>query len=145
MDFDINQQITGFISYLTGNIANIFTTTLSAFFSFVLVLFIIFYFLKEGTEYKKSIIALSPLGAENDEKIISRLTQAINGVIKGSLLIALAQGILLGFGFLIFGLPNAALWGVVAAVVSLIPTFGTSLVSVPAVIFLFFKCHRLTV
>ncbi len=96
-----------------------------------------FYFLKDSTEFKKSIIVFSPLGDENDEKIMTGLTQAINGVIKGSLLIAVVQGVLLGFGLWLFGIPNAALWGVVAGITSLIPTFGTSLVSVPAIIFLF--------
>ena len=43
----------------------------------------------------------------------------------------------MGLGLWIFNVPNPALWGVVAAVMSLIPTFGTALVSVPAIIFLF--------
>lgn len=135
--FDINQKTTDFVSYISKNIANIFSSTISAFFSFILMLLIMFYFLKEGEICKQMILKFSPLGAENDEKIISRLTQSINGVIKGSLLMALVQGTLLGTGFYIFGIPNGALWGVVAAVMSLIPTFGTALVSTPAIIFLF--------
>lgn len=135
--FDMNQRATDFISYISNHIASIFTTTLSAFFSFLLMLLIIFYLLKDGAKWRESIILLSPLGEENDTKIIKRLTLAVNGVVKGSLLIALAQGILLGFGFWIFNVPNGALWGVVAAVMSFIPTFGTALVSVPAIIFLF--------
>ena len=43
----------------------------------------------------------------------------------------------MGLGLWIFGVPNGALWGVVAAVFSLLPTFGTAFVSVPAIIFLF--------
>ncbi|KKQ19476.1 MAG: hypothetical protein US33_C0029G0003 [Parcubacteria group bacterium GW2011_GWC1_36_9] len=135
--FDINKKTTDFISYVSNNITNIFTTTISAFFSFLLILLIIFYFLKDGAQWRKAIILLSPLGDKDDEKIIGRLAQAVNGVIKGSLFIALVQGVLLGFGLWIFGIQNSALWGVVAAVASLIPTFGTSLVSVPAIIFLF--------
>lgn len=135
--FDINKKTTDFISYLSNNIADIFTTTISAFFSFLLMLLIIFYFLKDGAQWKKAIIVLSPLGDKDDEKIIQRLSQAVNGVIKGSLLIALIQGILLGFGLWIFGIPNSALWGVVATITSLIPTLGTALVSIPAIIFLF--------
>ncbi len=135
--FDINKKTTDLISYISNNIANIFTSTISAFFSFLLILLMIFYFLKDGAHWKKTIITLSPLPNTDDEKIIERFTQAVNGVIKGSLLIALIQGILLGFGLWIFGISNAALWGVVAAIASLIPTLGTSLVSIPAIIFLF--------
>lgn len=135
--FDINKKTTDFIYYLSNNIASIFTTTISAFFSFLLMLLIIFYFLKDGAQWKKTIIVLSPLGDKDDKKIIERLAQAVNGVIKGSLLIALIQGILLGFGLWFFDIPNSALWGVVAAITSLIPTLGTSLVSIPAIVFLF--------
>ncbi|MBI2627666.1 AI-2E family transporter [Candidatus Nomurabacteria bacterium] len=137
MIFDINKKTTDFISYVSNNIANIFTTTVSAFFSFILMLLIVFYFLKDGAQWKKAIIVLSPLGDKDDEKIISRLVQAVNGVIKGSLLIALIQGVSLGFGLWIFGIPNGALWGMVAAITSLIPTLGTALVSIPAIVFLF--------
>jgi len=58
-------------------------------------------------------------------------------VIKGYLLIGLLQGILMGFGLWIFNIPNPGLWGVVAAIASLLPTIGTALVSVPSIIFLF--------
>jgi|SRR3989344_5736476 len=135
--FDINEKASNFISYISNNIANIFTTTLSAFFSFILMLLIIFYFLKDGARWKKSLIVLSPLEDKDDEKIIARLALAINAVIKGHLLIAFVQGVLMGFGLWLFNIPNPALWGMVAAVMSLIPTFGTALVSVPAIIFLF--------
>lgn len=137
MVFDVNKKTTEFISYISNNVASIFTTTVSAFFSFLLMLLIIFYVLKDGAQWRKTIIVLSPLGDKDDEKIINRLAQAVNGVIKGSLFIALIQGTLLGIGLWIFGVSNGALWGVVAAIMSLIPTLGTSLVSIPAIVFLF--------
>ncbi len=137
MVLDINQKIGELASYISKNLAGIFTATLSAIFSFMLMLLIIFYFLKDGAEWRKSIVMLSPLGDKDDEKIIKRLALAVNGIIKGSLLIALIQGTLLGIGFSFFGIQNAALWGVVAALASLVPPFGTSLVSMPAIIFLF--------
>jgi predicted PurR-regulated permease PerM len=96
----------------------------------------IFYFLKDGEKWKKFLLKLSPLSNTDDEKIINRLSQTINGVIRGTIFIALIQGILMGVGLGIFGIPNSAIWGVVAAITSLIPTVGTGLVSVPAIIFL---------
>lgn len=139
--FDANQKITDFISYVTSNIATIFSATLSTFFSFILMLLVIFYFLKDGTKWKRTLIVFSPLPDKDDEKIITRLNHAVNAVVVGYLFIALIQGLLLGLGFYIFGVPNGALWGTVAAVASLIPTIGTALVSVPAIIFLFFTGH----
>jgi predicted PurR-regulated permease PerM len=137
MNFDINQRTSDFISYISDNIANIFSSTISAFFSFLLMFLIIFYFLKDGEKWKRAVVLLSPLGDKDDEKIISRLALAVNAVIKGYLFVALLQGMLMGIGLWIFNVPNSALWGVVAAISSLLPTIGTALVSVPAIIFLF--------
>jgi len=141
ISFDINEKISTFISFLTNNLANIFSATVSALFSFVLLLLAIFYFLKDGNKWRKIILRLSPLSDVDDEKIISKLSQTINGVIKGTLFIALVQGILMTIGLSLFGVQNAAIWGVVAAITSLIPSVGTAMVSVPAIIFLFATDH----
>ena len=138
VNFDIHEKSADFVSYVSQNIANIFTTTASAFFSFILMLLIMFYFLRDGSQWKKAVIVLSPLGDADDKKIIDRLETAIKSVILGNLLISCIQGVMLGFGLWIFGIPNAAVWGLVAAITSLIPTIGTALVSLPAVLFLFF-------
>jgi len=141
MSFNINEGVSSFVSFLTNNIANIFNATVSALFSFVLLLLAIFYFLKDGEGWKKALLKLSPLSGVADQKILDRLTQTINGVIKGYLLIAFIQGTLMGIGLTIFHVPNPAIWGVVAGIASIIPPFGTAIVSVPAVIFLFITGH----
>jgi len=143
ISFNVNQVVSNFVSFLTGNIANIFNTTLSAVVSFVLLLLVIFYILKDGEDWKQKIILLSPLSEENDQKIIRRLSKTINGVIKGSVLTAIIQGILMWVGLTLFGVPNSALWGLIAAVAALIPPFGTGLVSIPAIIFLYATGHIL--
>ena len=135
--FDVGDKISDLFSLISKNIAQIFTTTLSALFSFLLMLLTIFYFLKDGARWRSAIVILSPLSDSDDEKIISRLKLAVNGVVKGYLLVALMQGLLMGIGLSLFGVPHPALWGVVAAITSLIPMIGTALVSVPAFIFLF--------
>ena len=137
VNFDINEKASSFVSYLSNNIAKIFSATVSAFFSFILMLLIMFYFLKDGARWRRAVVVLSPLADKDDEKIIRRLSLAVNGVIKGSLFIALIQGLMMGIGLWIFGIPNPALWGVVAAVCAMIPSIGTALVSVPAIIYLF--------
>lgn len=137
VNFDIETRTNEIVSYISENIARVFTATLSAFFSFVLMLLIIFYFLRDGARWKRAIVVLSPLSDREDERIISRLAQSVNIVIKGSLFVAVIQGLVMGIGLSIFGVPNGALWGVVASVSSLLPTMGTSLVSIPAILFLF--------
>lgn len=96
-----------------------------------------FYFLKDGVHLRETIVTLSPLSDDTDKKILERLSVAINAILKGYLFIALVQGALMGLGLWLFGVPNPVLWGVLAGIASLIPTVGTALISVPAILFLF--------
>ncbi|MDP3956663.1 MAG: AI-2E family transporter, partial [bacterium] len=59
-------------------------------------------------------------------------------VIKGTLVIAVIQGIVAGTGFLLFNIPNPAFWGSLVVLSSLIPIVGTWLVVAPAVAYLLF-------
>ena len=142
--FNANEIASTFISFLTSNIGNIFNTSVSVLISLILLLLAIFYFLKDGNDWKKKIVLLSPLSKEDNEKIINGLSKTISGVIVGYILIALIQGILMWVGLSIFGVPNAAFWGLVAAIAALMPPFGTGIVSVPAVIFLYATGHPLS-
>ncbi len=135
--FDLEGRVSQAIASITAGIGSIFSATLSTIFSLFLVILSMFYFLKDGNNWRQAIIRFSPLSDESDEKILQKLKLAINGIVKGYLLIAGVQGALMGLGLWLFGVPNAALWGVFAGIASLIPTIGTALVSLPAVIFLF--------
>jgi predicted PurR-regulated permease PerM len=136
-NFNINDKIGELATFVSRNVAKIFTSTLTTLFSFFLIIISLFFFLKDGKGWRKALVMLSPLRNEDDEKILNKLSLSINGIIKGYLLIAIIQGVLMGAGMAFFGVPNSALWGVIAAIGSLIPTVGTALVSVPATIFLF--------
>lgn len=136
VDFNAEEKVADIVFFISENTARIFTSTLAAFFDFTLMLLAMYYFLKDGNHWKKYLIKLSPLNDGDDEKIITKLKLAVNGVVKGYLLIAIVQGFLSSIGLWIFGVPHSALWGVVAGIASLIPMVGTGFVSVPAMIFL---------
>jgi len=141
--FDINQKISSVIYFLFNNLANVFNSTVSAIISFILIIFSIFYFLKDGEKWKKALLALSPISEKNSGQITTKLSHSINGILRGYLLIALIQGILVSMGFIIFGIPNPALWGVLAGIASLLPPTGTALITIPAIIFLFITGHTI--
>ncbi len=134
--FDTEAKVRDFITFLTNNITTFFTSTLSTIIMFTLMILTIFYFLKDGNHWKKNIVALIPVSNENMDEIFANLKSSINRILKGSFLVGIIQGILVGIGLLIFGVPNPALWGVLAGMASFIPTIGTSLITIPAVLFL---------
>lgn len=135
---DINIYTKEALQWITEHAGDIFSGASR----FILASFIFFialyYLLRDGKRVRKVLIELSPLNEKEDEGVFDRLELAINSTIKGSLVIAVIQGILSTIGFIIFGVPNAILWGTVAALAALIPGIGTSLVLVPAIAFLFF-------
>jgi predicted PurR-regulated permease PerM len=136
MSFDMESRIATLVSTVSKNVATILTSTITTIFSFLLVLLSLFYFLKDGRHWRETLMELSPLSDEYDEKILSKFSRAVNGVMKGYLLIALVQGCLMGIGLWIFGVPNAALWGVFAGIASMVPSIGTALVALPAIAYL---------
>ncbi|MEX0910418.1 MAG: AI-2E family transporter [Candidatus Paceibacterota bacterium] len=113
-------------------------TALHTIFGFILAIILLFFLFKDGGKLKKYIVEISPLKNVDDEKIINKLEGTINSVIRGALVVALLQGFFTGLGLLIFGVPNATLWGVIAAIGSLVPGLGTAIVLVPAATYLFF-------
>jgi predicted PurR-regulated permease PerM len=103
----------------------------------------LFYLLKDGVRLKSLVMRLSPLSDRNETVLFAKLIVAINSVVKGALLIALIQGIAVTVGLLLFGVPNPFLWGSLAVVAALIPAVGTSLILIPAILYLFFSGQTL--
>lgn len=142
-NFNIHSKITELISSLSNNVAQLFSSTFNSIIMFILMVFTLFYLLKDGQKWEKAFVKILPLRDENTTEILVNLKQSMNRIFKGSFIIAIAQGLLAWGGFMIFGVPNAIIWAIVAAIASFIPTIGTSMVSVPAVLFLFFTGMQL--
>jgi predicted PurR-regulated permease PerM len=135
---DINFYMKEGLQWITGHAGEIFSGASQLLLSLFIFFIALYYLLRDGKRVRETLIELSPLSDKEDEGVLDRLELAINSTIKGSLVIALIQGVLTTIGFSLFGVPNAILWGMVAAFAALIPGIGTSLVLIPGVLFLFF-------
>ena len=126
------------LSFLIQHLGTIFSNVAKIMVGIFVLLIALYYLFKDGSELKKSAVALSPLQDIYDETIFRKLELAINSVVRGSILVGLVQGVLTAIGLSIFGVPNPILWGSVAAVAALIPGVGTALVLIPSILYLFF-------
>jgi len=136
-NIDLDPYIGQSLRWFAQLFGTIFANTLQLLLHIFLGVIAFYYLLKDGHTFAKTVTGLSPLADSHDRQIFSRLSLAINSIIKGSLLIALIQGVVTGIGFAIFGVPSATLWGSLAAIGALVPGIGTSIVIAPAVIYLF--------
>ncbi len=137
-EFSLTEQIKQSAGWLAKNIGVIFAGTISTFFVIMISLIGSFYFFRDGKEFVKMIIKISPLPDREDEIIISRLAIALRSVVTGVVLLSIIQGVLAAIGFTIFGIDRAVLWGAVGAIISMLPGLGSMAVMIPGVAFLFF-------
>lgn len=137
LELNLDQYISQGLQWMTGALRKLFTGTINTIIKFLLGSIAYYYMFKDGKRLVENIIVLSPLTETEDRKIAHKMSLAMNSVIRGSLIIALLQGIVTGIGLMIFGVPSPVLFGSLAAAGALIPTAGTAIVIAPLVIYLF--------
>jgi predicted PurR-regulated permease PerM len=103
---------------------------------FFLMMFLLFFLLRDGRSMLAHLMRLVPLEAPRREKLQTFLADVSRAVIFGHALTAIIQGTLVGIGFAIAGLPSPVVFGVLGGIAAFIPAAGTGLVLVPAVLFL---------
>lgn len=106
-------------------------------FSLLLVLFITFFLFLDGDTFITEIKKLSPLDPAHNDEIIGDVERTIKDTLKGTVIVAIIQGVLGGLGFFWFGVPKAAFWGTVMIPVAVIPVVGTMLIWLPATLYLY--------
>lgn len=104
---------------------------------FFMMLFMLFFFLRDGRTIVEGLTRLIPAEPKQRARLLKYLGDVTRAVVFGSATTALIQGVIVGLGFAIVGLPSAVVWGVLAMIASFLPA-GASLVMIPAVLYLAF-------
>lgn len=121
-----------FSNRLAGSLPSLFTAASHLVISLFIMFFVMYYiFLNIHVVIAKSI-ELLPFSTSNAIWLVGEFQQISRSLLLGQIMVSALQGLLAGLGFWMFGLQDAALWGIVTAVASLIPLFGTALVWLPA-------------
>jgi len=103
---------------------------------FAVFLFTFYFAIRDGDELKKYISTLSPFSKKTEEKFLKEFRGITNAIIFGQVLIGIIQGLTLGIGLFILGVPNALILTFIACLVSIIPVLGSWLVWLPVGLFL---------
>jgi predicted PurR-regulated permease PerM len=99
-------------------------------------LFTLYYLLRDGERLVRAVRWLVPLEPEQTDRIFRLALEATRATVLGSIVVAIAQGLIGGLAFWLLGVPGAALWGVAMGVLSLVPIVGPFLVWAPAALIL---------
>jgi predicted PurR-regulated permease PerM len=112
------------------------TQTATALLMLFVVLYAMYFFLKDGKTALDKMLYYLPLPAKDETRMIERFMSVARATIKGTIIIGAIQGALGGLAFAVAGIKGAAVWGTVMAILSAIPGLGHALVWIPATIYL---------
>lgn len=125
------------VQFLLARSGDVLFGALGIFGNLALMLFILFFFFRDGDAIAARARDLLPMDPKRKERLNRHLEAVTRAVVFGTVVTALVQGAMLGIGFWITGLPSPLVFGVLSAVASFVPLIGTALIWVPAAIYLF--------
>ena len=114
-----------------------FLGALGSLLGFAIMLFLLFFFLRDGDAMLMRARRLIPLDEVRKERLFRQLGGVTRAIVVGTSVTAILQGILIGIGFTICSLPSPVVFGVLAALLSMLPVGGSAFVWGPAAIWLF--------
>jgi predicted PurR-regulated permease PerM len=104
---------------------------------FFIMLFMLFFFLRDGRAIVEALTRLIPAEPSRRAQLLKYLGDVTRAVVFGSVATALIQGVIVGIGFALVGLPGAVIWGVAATLAAFLPG-GSSIILIPALLYLMF-------
>ena len=139
------EEATGFdlitdksLSFITAQFSNIFNMLMSGINNFAINVFtailLLFFLLSGGMKMELYIAKLLPFSEENKHAVIKRLHVIVRSNAIGIPLLAVIQGVVATIGYMLCGVNNALLFGVLTGFASIIPIVGTMIVWIPLVI-----------
>ncbi|MHB1121676.1 MAG: AI-2E family transporter [Ramlibacter sp.] len=121
---------------ITSRVFSIGQNTLEFLVSFFVMLYLLFFLLRDGNELAALAARAMPLKQEHTARLLGQFATVVRATVKGNVVVALVQGTLGGLAFWTLGIAGPLLWGAVMAVLSLLPAVGAALVWGPVAIYL---------
>ncbi|MFK3736390.1 AI-2E family transporter [Massilia sp. TN1-12] len=123
-------------SQVVGKYAlNFGSMTLDFLVSLTIMLYLLFFLLRDGDNLARRVRQAVPLGRMYKQRLFDNFTTVIRATVKGNVLVAAAQGALGGIAFWFLDVQGPLLWGVVMAFLSLLPAVGAAIVWGPVAIY----------
>jgi predicted PurR-regulated permease PerM len=144
-NFDPRAALSSRINDLSSMLFRLSTALLSGVAGFaanlLLVLFSAFFLLADGEQALLLLERITPLPPQLTERLLTSIYRTTVANVKAMFLIGAVQGLMVGIGFALAGISSPLLFGVAAALCSIVPVVGASILWVPAAIYLLFSGH----
>jgi predicted PurR-regulated permease PerM len=121
---------------ITSRAFTIGQNTLEFLVSFFVMLYLLYFLLRDGRVLSGAIARALPLKAQYSRRLLDQFATVVRATVKGNVVVALVQGTLGWAAFEVLGIKGAVLWGAVMAVLSLLPAVGAAMVWGPVALYL---------
>jgi predicted PurR-regulated permease PerM len=133
---NVTDAATSIAQFLASGALTAGQNAVRAFGQFFLMLYLLYFFLRDGDQLLLSIARALPLGDARERVLFERFTSVTRATLKGTLVVGFVQGTLGAIFFALLGLEGPIFWGAMMWACSLIPVIGPTIIWLPAAIFL---------
>jgi predicted PurR-regulated permease PerM len=123
--------------FLAGRALAIGQNALSIFVQFLLMIYLVFFFVRDGVALLAQLVRVIPLGDRREQRLFKKFAEVSRATLKGTVVVSIIQGALGGMALALVGIDGAVLWSVVMTILAILPAVGISIVWLPAALWLF--------
>jgi predicted PurR-regulated permease PerM len=134
----VGELLSSSSQFITTTLLGFGQNTLNFVVSFFIMLYVLFFLLRDGTTLSRQVAQAVPLRRVQTEELLRQFAAVVRATVKGNVAVALIQGGLGGIAFWYLGVPGAVLWGAFMALLSLLPAIGAALVWGPVALYKMF-------
>jgi predicted PurR-regulated permease PerM len=132
----LSAAVVGGSQLLATQVLNIGQNTVEFIVNLFVMLYLLFFLFRDGAEIAAQIKRAIPLQSEQKRALAEKFAIVIRATVKGNIIVAIVQGALGGLIFWFLNIHAALLWGVLMALLSLLPAVGSALVWLPVALYL---------
>ena len=100
----------------------------------LLMLYLLFFILRDGPQIYQGVFIAVPMPTDQKQRFFQKFAEVATATLAGTFVVGTVQGALGAFIFAVLGISGAVFWGVVMALMSLIPALGSAIIWFPAVV-----------
>jgi predicted PurR-regulated permease PerM len=133
---DLPGTVKALVTWLSTTAGSIVKGSLVQVIGVCLTFYLLFFFLRDRRAALQSIRSLSPLSEAEMDRLFGRVRDTIFATVYGTLAVSSVQGLLGGLMFWWLGVSAPLLWGVMMALLAVVPMLGAFVIWIPAALLL---------
>jgi predicted PurR-regulated permease PerM len=131
----------GITNYIFVHRTALTQNTLGFVVKFAIMLYTLFFFIRDGEKFFRTAIRIFPLGMGRELLLYERFTVTARSTLKVTLIIGGLQGLLGGIVFFITGVEGAMIWGLLMILMAVVPVVGCSIIWAPVGLLMLITGH----